>query len=101
MKKKKVQAFTLVEMAIVLFIISLLILIVIPNVSKQRGRAIKINDRALQTELNSQAELYKEDHNVGDSTSITLDDLKKSGYLSDAQIKQIQKDGLQIGKTDE
>ncbi|WP_420871398.1 prepilin-type N-terminal cleavage/methylation domain-containing protein [Ligilactobacillus murinus] len=36
MKKTKMKAFTLVEMAIVIFIISLLILIIMPNVAKQR-----------------------------------------------------------------
>lgn len=101
MKKKTTQGFTLVEMAVVLFIISLLILIVIPNVGKQRGRAVSINNSALQTELNSQVELYKDEHNLSNSSSITLSDLKKGGYLSNAQIKQIQKEGLQIGKTDE
>lgn len=35
MKKKK-SAFTLLEMAVVLFIISLLILIILPNVAAQR-----------------------------------------------------------------
>ncbi|HIZ95209.1 prepilin-type N-terminal cleavage/methylation domain-containing protein [Ligilactobacillus pobuzihii] len=101
MKKRKKGGFTLVEMAIVLFIISLLILIVVPNVGKQRGRAISINDRALQTELNSQVELYKDEHNLKDSSSITLSDLKKDGYLNNAQIKQIQKEGLKIGKGDD
>lgn len=98
MKNKKCKAFTLVEMAIVLFIISLLILIVIPNVSKQRGHAVTINNRALQTELNSQVELYKNEHNLDSSGTVTIDDLKSEGYLSNEQIKQIEKEGLQIGK---
>lgn len=101
MKKKKAAGFTLVEMAIVLFIISLLILIVVPNVSKQRGRAITINDQALQTELNSQAELYRNEHNLDNSTKVTLDELKSEGYLSQGQLKQIEKEGLEIGKGDD
>ncbi|GBG94661.1 competence protein ComGC [Ligilactobacillus salitolerans] len=84
-------------MAVVLFIISLLILIVIPNVSKQRGRALSINDQALQTELNSQVELYRNEHNLGEDSSVTLDELKKDGYLSNSQIRQIQKEHLKVG----
>ncbi|HIX02063.1 MAG TPA: prepilin-type N-terminal cleavage/methylation domain-containing protein, partial [Candidatus Ligilactobacillus excrementigallinarum] len=34
--KKEIKGFTLIEMAIVLFIVSLLILIIIPNINHQR-----------------------------------------------------------------
>ena len=45
--KKRRQGFTLLEMSIVLFIISLLILIMIPNLTKQRQNASKIHQRAM------------------------------------------------------
>ncbi len=102
MKKRRCsRGFTLVEMAIVLFIISLLILIVIPNVSNQRKRAVSINNQALQTELDSQVELYKNEHDLENSSTVTLDELEKDGYLSTAQITQIQKEGLKVGGTND
>ena len=55
------KAFTLVEMAIVIFIISLLILIIMPNVAKQRSNAEKVNTQALQAELDTQAQLYADE----------------------------------------
>ena len=61
MKKTKMKAFTLVEMAIVIFIISLLILIIMPNVAKQRSNAEKVNTQALQAELDTQAQLYADE----------------------------------------
>ena len=50
-KVKKVKGFTLIEMAIVLFIISLLILIIIPNINHQRKNAVNVNSNAMRTEL--------------------------------------------------
>ena len=41
--KKKRRGFTLIEMAIVLFIISLLILIILPNIGTQRKHANTVN----------------------------------------------------------
>ena len=41
-KVKKVKGFTLIEMAIVLFIISLLILIIIQNINHQRKNAFEV-----------------------------------------------------------
>ena len=66
MKKTKMKAFTLVEMAIVIFIISLLILIIIPNVAKQRSNAENVNTQALQAELDTQAQLYADEKGNGD-----------------------------------
>ncbi|WP_283599455.1 prepilin-type N-terminal cleavage/methylation domain-containing protein [Ligilactobacillus aviarius] len=48
-KVKKVKGFTLIEMAIVLFIISLLILIIIPNINHQRKNAVNVNSNAMRT----------------------------------------------------
>ena len=41
--KKKKAGFTLLEMSIVLFIISLLILIILPNLAQQRKNATRIH----------------------------------------------------------
>ena len=43
LKKRVAKGFTLVEMTIVLFIISLLILIIVPNLGAQRKHATSVN----------------------------------------------------------
>ena len=90
---KKVAAFTLLEMAVVLFIISLLVLIILPNVAAQRKNASKINRNALQTELNTQAQLYMNDHNVN---SVTVADLEQAKYLTANQVEAIKREHLEI-----
>lgn len=44
--KKKQSGFTLLEMSIVLFIISLLVLIMLPNLSQQRKHANSIHGKS-------------------------------------------------------
>lgn len=95
MKKIK-KAFTLVETAVVLFIISLLLLIIIPNVSTQQKNAVAINKDALQTELNTQAQMYMNEKGITDITEVTVNDLKTSGYLTAKQIAAIEKYNLTI-----
>ncbi|WP_338434363.1 prepilin-type N-terminal cleavage/methylation domain-containing protein [Ligilactobacillus saerimneri] len=90
---KKVPAFTLLEMVVVLFIISLLVLIILPNVAAQRKNASKINRNALQTELNTQAQLYMNDHNVN---SVTVADLEQAKYLTASQVEAIKREHLEI-----
>src|SRR5699024_3056902 len=77
--KRKRYGFTLIEMAIVLFIISLLILIILPNIGTQRKHANTVNDKALQTQLNTQAELYMDEKNTN---TVTIDELKSANYLN-------------------
>jgi len=88
-QSKNKSAFTLVEMAIVLFIISLLILLIIPNLSKQRTHADKVNTEALQTELNSQAQLYADDKNVAIET-VNVKMLENDKYLTEKQAEKMQ-----------
>ena len=88
-QSKNKCAFTLVEMAIVLFIISLLILLIVPNLSKQRTHADKVNTEALQTELNSQAQLYADDKNVAIET-VNVKMLENDKYLTEKQAEKMQ-----------
>ena len=74
--KKKSEGFTLIEMAIVLFIISLLILIIIPNINHQRKNAVNINSNAMKTKLRTQ------EHPEIDSSSLTINKLVDDHYLS-------------------
>ncbi len=57
MKKKIVRAFTLVEMLVVLLVISVLILLFIPNLSKQKETVKNTGNGAVVKVVNSQAEL--------------------------------------------
>lgn len=91
--KKKRLGFTLIEMAIVLFIISLLILIILPNIGTQRKHANTVSDKALQTQLNTQAELYMDEKNTN---TVTIDELKSANYLNNDQYDQIKKKNIEI-----
>lgn len=100
MKKTKMKAFTLVEMAIVIFIISLLILIIIPNVAKQRSNAENVNTQALQAELDTQAQLYADEEGTA-MENVAPTDLEKAGYLTAKQVAAIEKHHLKVEKKDQ
>ncbi|WP_334351682.1 competence type IV pilus major pilin ComGC [Companilactobacillus sp. HBUAS56257] len=94
MKKRK--GFTLIEMVIVLFIISLLLLLMIPNLAAQRQNANEKSEQALVTTVTNQAEMYAETH----SDKFDLESLQKDKYITDNQKKKLddlhyilQKDG--------
>src|SRR5699024_4944841 len=91
--KRKRYGFTLIEMAIVLFIISLLILIILPNIGTQRKHANTVNDKSLKTQLNTQAKLYMNEKNTN---TVTIDELKSANYLNNDQYDQIKKKNIEI-----
>lgn len=83
--RKKLNAFTLVEMLCVLFIISLLMLIILPNIGHQRAGAKRVNDEALVSVVQTQVDLYEnETHNK----SINFADLVSEKYLTEKQEKE-------------
>ena len=55
------RGFTLIEMVIVLAIISLLMLIVVPNLNQQRKQAAGRQQEALTEVVQNQAEMYAND----------------------------------------
>ncbi|MBY5034267.1 prepilin-type N-terminal cleavage/methylation domain-containing protein [Streptococcus gallolyticus] len=69
--KMKVAAFTLVEMLIVLVIISTLLLLFVPNLSKQKDKVQETGAAAVIKVVESQAELY-ELYNMGDASLAKL-----------------------------
>jgi competence protein ComGC len=73
------KGFTLIEMLIVLLIISILLLITIPNIGKHESTIQDKGCQALQKMVQSQVESYKLDK---DSNPPTLEDLKKDGYIT-------------------
>lgn len=88
---KKRKAFTLIEMVIVLFIISLLLLIMVPNMAAQKKNADNKSDAAFRTTLKTQAELYSQNVDVTEDNKITVTLLREKDYLTDAQVKKAKK----------
>ncbi len=73
------RGFTLVEMMIVLLIISVLILITIPNVTKQSASIDSKGCEALQKMLEGQVESYKIDR----KTTPTIEQLITEQYITE------------------
>lgn len=90
MRKK---GFTLIEMTIVLFIISLLILIIIPNIIGQKNNAKKIHVDAMKSVVQTQVDAYLGDD---DSKTVTYESLEKEKYLNAKQISSAKKEGIEI-----
>lgn len=88
LKKLGTKGFSLLEMLVVIFIISLLLLLVIPNVNKQRASAEKQANDALVNTIQTQVELYRMD---GNGEPSTLSDLTPGGYLNKEQITRAEK----------
>lgn len=83
-----VRAFTLLEMLIVLFIISLLVILFVPNLGKQKEIAEKQGKAALTKVVQTQANMYELDQG-GRPTS--YEQLVTQGYLTAEQMKNAQK----------
>ena len=90
----KRKAFTLVEMTIVLFIISLLILIIIPNLTSQRKNAESIHSGAMVSVVQSQIDAYLNEH--PNNIDVTYAELQKDGYLTKKQIQKAKSSGIRI-----
>lgn len=92
--KKRVPAFTLIEMTLVLFIISLLILIMVPNLANQKKNAQSIHHSAMKTVVDSQVQAYSSEHPK--QKQITFADLKREGFLTSKQVNQAKDQGIEI-----
>lgn len=80
----KVKGFTLVEMLVVLGIISLLLLLFVPNLSQQKDAIQKKGNAAVVKVVESQMELYELEHDE----EATVEDLQQAGYITEKQAKQ-------------
>ncbi|HEL1711137.1 TPA: prepilin-type N-terminal cleavage/methylation domain-containing protein [Streptococcus suis] len=80
----KVKGFTLVEMLVVLGIISLLLLLFVPNLSQQKDAIQKKGDAAVVKVVESQMELYELEHDE----EATVADLQAKSYITEKQAKQ-------------
>ena len=83
LKKAKVKAFTLVEMLVVLLIISVLLLLFVPNLTEQKDTVNDEGKAAVVKVVESQAELYSLDKNEEASLSKLQDD----GRITEEQAK--------------
>ncbi|NQJ73615.1 prepilin-type N-terminal cleavage/methylation domain-containing protein [Streptococcus suis] len=81
--KLKKKAFTLVEMLVVLGIISLLLLLFVPNLSQQKDAVQKKGDAAVVKVVESQLELYELAHDK----EATVADLQQAGYITEKQAQ--------------
>ena len=81
MKKKLYQGFTLIEMMVVLLIISILMLLFIPNLATQREKVSKQGDLAVVKVVETQIEMYEMEHNE------TITDAKLKELVSDDQYR--------------
>jgi competence protein ComGC len=82
-KKAKVQAFTLIEMLVVLLIISVLLLLFVPNLTKQKDAVDDKGKAAVAKVVESQAELYRLDKN----DDASLSKLQADGRITAEQAK--------------
>lgn len=79
--QKEFEAFTLIEMLVVLFVISVLVLLFVPNLASQR---VKIEDQgkvAFEKVIKTQVELFE----MNETMEITYDNLVKEHYLTKSQ----------------
>ncbi|WP_412990047.1 competence type IV pilus major pilin ComGC [Pediococcus siamensis] len=92
-RSKNKAAFTLIEMTVVLFIISLLILIVLPNISQQRNNAKSIHGNAMVEVVQTQMDLYENEHQ---KLPASLEELQEAGYLTEKQVAQAEENHISI-----
>lgn len=82
---KNKHGFTLMEMVLVLFIISVLMLMIIPNVANTKASVETKGTDALAVVVQTQADMYELDTGT-EAASFTV--LEEGGYLSAKQLTQ-------------
>ena len=84
MKTKK-KGFTLIELLVCLFIIGLMMLLIIPNIAKQRETAQNKADDAIVKVIKMQQEAYMFEKNTKEVPDVQK--LKEEGFIDDNQLK--------------
>lgn len=79
--KKQYAGFTLVEMLIVLFVISVLVLLFVPSLTNQRSRITESGNQAFIQVVQTQVELYQ----MNEGQPVTYSNLVENNYLSQEQ----------------
>ncbi|WP_161526963.1 competence type IV pilus major pilin ComGC [Enterococcus sp. JM9B] len=83
-KKGRYSGFTLIEMLIVLLIISVLVLLFVPNLAKHQKVANKESERAVIQVVETQMELYQIE--FPDKSKPTVEELEKERYITSEQL---------------
>lgn len=78
----KVKGFTVLEMMIVMLVISVVLVLTLPNISQKRNSINRKGCEALKEVVNSQILLYEIDHGTKE---VTMDELIAQGYLKESQ----------------
>lgn len=81
---KKYRAFTLIEMLIVLLIISVLILLFVPNLSKHKEEVNKKGDDAIVTIVETQIDLYE----LENGKKVDAETLASSDWITEKQLER-------------
>jgi len=82
---KREHGFTLIEMSLVLFIISALLLLFVPNLAGRQKSASETGDEAIMAVLQSQADMYTMDQ--GDAPA-SLTELHTKEYITLKQFNE-------------
>ncbi|MFD1472950.1 competence type IV pilus major pilin ComGC [Companilactobacillus mishanensis] len=82
---RKKKGFTLIEMVIVLFIIGMLMLLILPNLSQQKDKATENSNEAFRTTLQTQVDLSET------SKIDSLESLQKNGLITQKQHDKADK----------
>ena len=88
MKTKK-KGFTLIELLVCLFIIGLMMLLIIPNIAKQREEAKKKSDAAIVHVVKTQQQAYMLEKNTNDVP--TVQQLLDAKYIDEKQLDAYNK----------
>lgn len=89
--ENKLAGFTLIEMVVVIAIVVMLLIIIAPNLVQQKNKAQTKTDAAFATTLQTQVELYNDDH-PRNKLKNSLEPLKDGNqYLTSDQKKKISK----------
>ena len=83
LENEKVKAFTLLEMLMVLLIISVLMLLFIPNLSKQKEKVTDKGNAAVVKIVENQAELYE----LNEGKKPSIGELEKNGNITKKQVE--------------
>lgn len=90
---RRKKGFTLIEMVVVIFILGLLIMLIMPNINKQRKNAENTSQAAFERVLHSQAELYvATEKGAGiNPDTVSIQELVAANYLTPKQKERADK----------
>ncbi|MDY0396676.1 competence type IV pilus major pilin ComGC [Virgibacillus halophilus] len=91
---KNEKGFTLIEMLIVLLIISVLIILIVPNLARKTKDVNTKGCNALVTVVQAQVDAYHLDHG---NVPASLDVLQQEGYINKDQLSCQGKGALVYG----